>query len=283
MLFLPHGHGVTRLSLGEVTVTFLPTPHVEVSVQELRLHGKVAVVTGSSTGLGYGIAVCLARAGADVVVTSRTMGSLSAVTSAVETTGRRCLPVALDVLDVHSIENLVERVKSKFGRFDILVNNAGINIRGPALDVTEEQWDTVLDTNLRGLFFCSQAVARQMIPAGGGSIVNLASTLGVVGMENRASYCASKGGVVLLTKALAVEWAPHNVRVNAVAPTFVLTDMTVAVLSDPASKARALAKIPMGRVGEVDEVANAVLFLVSPASSFITGAVLPIEGGYLAQ
>ena len=252
-------------------------------MQEFRLDGKVALVTGSSRGLGHGIALHLAHAGADLVVTARRLSTLGAVLNAVEASGRRCLALELDVRDVRSIDAAVTRVRSEFGRIDVLVNNAGINIRGPALDVTEDQWDTVLDTNLKGLFFCCQAVGRHMISLGGGSIINIASTMGLVALENRASYCSSKGGVVLLTKALALEWARHGVRVNAVAPTFVLTDMTVAVLSEPASKANVLAKIPMGRVGEVDEVSKAVLFLASPASSFTTGVVLPVEGGYLAQ
>jgi NAD(P)-dependent dehydrogenase (short-subunit alcohol dehydrogenase family) len=252
-------------------------------VKAFRLDGKVAIVTGSSTGLGSGIAQHLAEAGADVVVTSRTQDSLGAVTGVVEAAGRRCLPVELDVVDLRSIEAMVVRTKRTFGRLDILVNNAGINIRGPALDVTEGQWDAVVDTNLKGVFFCSQAVAREMIPQGSGSIINLASTMGVVALENRATYCASKGGVVLLTKQLAVEWAPHGIRVNAVAPTFVLTNMTSGVLADPAVRARVLDRIPMGRIGEIDEVANAVVFLASPASSFVTGAILPVEGGYLAR
>jgi 2-deoxy-D-gluconate 3-dehydrogenase len=201
----------------------------------------------------------------------------------VRASGRRCLALELDVQDVPSIEAAVTRARSEFGRIDVLVNNAGINIRSPAMDVTEDEWDAVLDTNLKGLFFCCQAVGREMVSSGGGSIVNVASTMGLVALENRASYCSSKGGVVLLTRALAVEWAPHGIRVNAVAPTFVPTDMTVAVLSDPASKAKVLAKIPMGRVGQVEEVSNAVVFLASPASSFTTGVVLPVEGGYLAQ
>jgi len=252
-------------------------------MQPFRLDGKVAIVTGSSAGLGAGIATRLAESGADVVVTSRRQDSLADVAGVVDAAGRRCLPLEMDVLDLRSIEAMVARAKRTFGRIDILVNNAGINIRGPALGVTEEQWDAVVDTNLKGLFFCSQAVAREMMPQGNGSIINLASTMGVVTMENRATYCASKGGAVLLTKQLAVEWAPHGIRVNAVAPTFVLTNMTSGVLADPATKARVIERIPMGRIGEIDEVANAVVFLASPASSFVTGAVLPVEGGYLAR
>jgi len=252
-------------------------------VEDFRLDGNVAMVTGAGAGLGFGIAVRLARAGADVIVTSRTLGALDAVTRAIEAAGRRCLPMALDVLDLRGINALADRVTSEVGRLHVLVNNAGINIRGPALEVTEADWDTVVDTNLKGLFFCCQAVGRQMIAKGGGSIVNLASTLSVVGAVDRASYCASKGGVALLTKALAVEWAPYNLRVNAVAPTFVLTNMTASLLSDPAAKAKAVAKIPLGRIGEVDDVARAVLYLASPAAAFITGVVLPVEGGYLAQ
>ncbi len=252
-------------------------------MEEFRLDGKVAVVTGAGRGIGRGIAVRLAQGGADVAVTARRVAALDGVRREIEAAGRRCLPVELDVREVRGIASMADRVASALGRLDVLVNNAGINLRTSALEVTEDEWDAVLETNLKGLFFCSQAAARVMMGAGGGAIVNLASTMGVVALPNRATYCSSKGGVALLTKQLALEWAPHHIRVNAVAPTFVDTDMTAEVLKEPASRAAVLARIPIGRPVDIAEVARAVLYLASPAASAVTGVVLPVDGGYLAQ
>jgi NAD(P)-dependent dehydrogenase (short-subunit alcohol dehydrogenase family) len=252
-------------------------------MDEFRLEGKVALVTGAGRGLGRGIATRLARAGADVAVTARTVKSLEDVRREIEALGRRCLPIEADVRDIGEIRAMVGRVAQGLGRLDVLVNNAGINIRTPAFEVTDEEWDNVLDTNLKGLFFCSQAAARVMVLTGGGAIVNLASTMSFVALPKRATYCASKGGVALLTKQLALEWVQHHIRVNAVAPTFVETDMTREVLKHPEEGAQVLSRIPIGRAVEVQEVAATVLFLVSAASSAITGVILPVDGGYLAQ
>jgi NAD(P)-dependent dehydrogenase (short-subunit alcohol dehydrogenase family) len=252
-------------------------------MDEIRLDGSVAVVTGGGRGIGRGIAERLAGAGADLVVAGRSPEALDAAQSAIERLGRRCVTVRADVRDAEAGRRIVDRAVSSFGRLDILVNNAGINHRTAALDVTESEWDEVLDTNLKAVFFCAQAAARVMLPAGRGAIVNLASTMSFVALPNRATYCASKGAVATLTKQLAIEWAPRGVRVNAVAPTFVETGMTAEVLQDPAARALVIGRIPLGRVVDLDEVARTVLFLASPASSAITGAVLPVDGGYLAH
>jgi NAD(P)-dependent dehydrogenase (short-subunit alcohol dehydrogenase family) len=252
-------------------------------MDEIRLDGMSALVTGGGRGIGRGIAERLARAGADLVLAGRDPEALEQARRAIEALDRRCLTVVADVRDAGACARMVDRAAAARGRLDILVNNAGINHRAPALDVTEAQWDDIVDTNLKGVFFSAQAAARVMLAAGGGSIVNLASTMSFVALPNRACYCASKGGVATLTKQLAVEWAPRGVRVNAVAPTFVETDMTAEVLRDPAWRAQIHSRIPLGRVLNVDEVARAVLFLASPASSAITGVVLPVDGGYLAH
>jgi NAD(P)-dependent dehydrogenase (short-subunit alcohol dehydrogenase family) len=252
-------------------------------MDEIRLDGSVAVVTGGGRGIGRGIAERFARAGADLVIAGRDPQALDASQSAVERLGRRCVAVQADVRDAAAGRRIVDRAVSAYGRLDVLVNNAGINHRTPALEVTEAEWDEVLDTNLKAVFFCAQAAARVMLPAGRGSIVNLASTMSFVALPNRATYCASKGAVATLTKQLAMEWAPHGVRVNAVAPTFVETSMTSEVLQNPAARAGVIGRIPLGRVVDIDEVARTVLFLASPAASAITGVVLPVDGGYLAH
>lgn len=248
-----------------------------------RLEGKVAVVTGGGRGIGRGIAERLARAGADLVVAGRDRSALDGARRAIEALDRRCATIEADVRDPEAGRRIADRALAAYGRLDILINNAGINHRTPALDVTAAEWDEVMAINLKAVFFCSQAAARVMLGGGGGAIVNLASTMSLVALPNRATYCASKGGVASLTKQLAIEWATRGIRVNAVAPTFVETDMTSEVLRHPESRSQVLGRIPLGRVLEIDEVARAVHFLASPASSGITGVVLPVDGGYLAQ
>jgi NAD(P)-dependent dehydrogenase (short-subunit alcohol dehydrogenase family) len=250
---------------------------------ECRVDGKVALVTGASSGLGYTCAVALAEAGADVAVASRSLDRLQEVCRAIEERGRRAFPIAVDVRDVGQIRAMAERVHSVFGRIDILVNSAGLNIPQPALEVTEENWDTILDTNAKGLFFTCQAVGRYMVVQRYGRIVNLGSTLGLVGMADRAAYCASKGAVTQLTKVLAIEWAPYNVTVNAVAPTFVETPLTRPYFERiPGFREEVLRRIPLGRLGLPEEVAAAVVFLASDAAGMITGVTLPVDGGWTA-
>ena len=248
------------------------------------LHGKVAVVTGAGSGLGRAIAVALARHGADVAVTELPEKTALAAETVAEVvaSGRRASAIPLDVTDLGSIDALVPAVVRSLGRLDILVNNAGLNIQRHALEVTEQDWDRVLDVNLKGLFFCSQAAGRHMVGNGGGCIVNIASQMGLVGYWRRAAYCSSKAGVVNLTRVLAIEWAAHGITVNAIAPTFVLTPLTAPMFEDAEFKADVLARIPLGRLADPDDIANAAVYLASPAAKMVTGQTLAVDGGWTA-
>jgi len=240
------------------------------------------MVTGASRGLGRAIALGVAEAGADVIAVGRTERELRSLADEVSALGRRALAVQADVTRMADIDRMVESSLGELGRIDVLVNNAGINILQDAVDVTEDAWDTVIDLNLKATFFCSQRVGRVMIRQGKGKIVNIASQMGLVGYRKRAAYCASKGGVVQLTKVLAVEWAQHGINVNAVAPTFVETAMTASMLADPAFREEVVSRIPLGRVGEPKDVVGAVIYLSSPASDLVTGHTLLVDGGWVA-
>lgn len=247
------------------------------------LNRQVAIVTGGNKGIGRTIALCLAQAGAHVIVTGRTQHELQEVCTEIKQLGNKALWVEMDVRNAMNVMRMVTQVLEAFGRIDVLVNNAGISHVLPAEDHTEEIWDAVIDTNLKGVFLCSQAVGRQMIKQKRGSIVNMSSQAGTVGLLNHVAYCASKGGVNLLTKVLALEWAPYNVRVNAVAPTVIRTPMTDKVFADEDVRAEMTAKIPLGRFGEPEDVAGAVIFLASEASAMVTGHILLVDGGWTAQ
>lgn len=243
-----------------------------------RLEGKVALVTGASRGLGAGIADVLKEAGAFVVGTSRDPKSAREVAERLQSP-----PVVMDVTRISSVREGVRCVAAEFGRLDILVNNAGVNIPQAVFDVDEQSWDSVMDTNLKGAFFAAQAAARQMVARGeGGRIINIASQAGVVGIEERSAYGASKGGLVTLTRVLAIELAHHQITVNAIAPTFVATELTRSTLEDPAWRQRILSRIPLGKVGEVEDVAAATVYLASSAAALVTGHTLLVDGGWTA-
>ena len=250
----------------------------------MRLEDKVVMVTGAGSGIGRAVAIAVAEAGAHCVPCElpEKIVEVGAVCADIERLERRALPVSLRLPDLDSIELAVERTVKEMGRIDVLVNNAGVNIPRDALDVDEADWDTVMDVNLKGLFFMSQRVGRRMVNAGGGKIVNIASQNGVIGYYRRAAYCSSKAGVVNLTRVLALEWAPHGINVNAVGPTFILTPLTQSTFDDPALREDLLKRIPLGRVGRPEDVVGAVVFLASPAADLITGHTLLVDGGWTA-
>ena len=243
--------------------------------------GRVVVVTGAARGLGARIVLEFARAGARVAALDRDADALARAVA--EGDGpAAAMTVAVDVTDHDAVERALGRVAEALGAPDVLVANAGIGIRGPALDVPASDFERVVDVNLNGLFFCDRLAARRMRP--GGAIVHLASVMGLSGgIFPNAAYQASKGAVVNLTRALALEWAPLGLRVNAVAPNYVDTPLTEAIFSDPAKLAQVMARTPMGRLPTPDDVAQAVLFLASDAAASITGHVLAVDGGYLAR
>lgn len=245
------------------------------------LAGRRALVTGANKGLGKAIAAALADAGAVVFGTSRTPAGAQQITADLGTTG-----MVLDVADIGSLSAFVENLPAttgEHGDIDVLVNNAGVNEPAPALQVTEAQWDAVVDTNLKGTFFLTCEIARSWVANGiTGAVVNIGSQAGTVGIEERAVYCTTKGGLNQSTKVLALEWGPHGIRVNTVAPTFIRTDLTAATLDRPDMGAKLLSRIPLGRFGEPEDVAGAVVYLASPAAAMVTGHTLLVDGGYTA-
>jgi 2-deoxy-D-gluconate 3-dehydrogenase len=250
----------------------------------MRLDDKVVLVSGAGSGIGRAVAIASTEAGAHCVVSEipDRMADLEPVCAEIRELGREALPLPLKLPDLDSIDSLVTDAVEKMGRIDVLVNNAGVNIPKEALDVTEADWNSVLDVNLKGLFFLSQRVARAMVETGGGKMVNMASQNGVIGYYKRAAYCSSKAGVVNLTRVLALEWAPHKINVNAVGPTFILTPLTQSTFDDPDMRQDLLNRIPLGRVGQPEDVVGAVVFLSSPAADLITGHTLLVDGGWTA-
>jgi len=249
----------------------------------LSLDDQVALVTGASRGIGRELVAHLAAAGATVVAAARSADDVADLVAEVSADGGTALAVDLDVTDLAGIAATVAEVEGRYGRIDVLVNNAGLGANHDALDVTEDDWDAMMDVNLKGLFFVTQAVARGMVARRYGRIVHMSSQAGLVGIPRHAVYSAGKGAVNLLTKVLALEWAPFGVTVNAVAPTFIRTPGTAERLDDPEFAAGVLARIPVGRFGTSADVAAAVIYLASPAAGLVTGTVLPVDGGWTAQ
>ncbi len=245
------------------------------------LTGKVALVTGASRGLGSYFSKELAWAGADIVITSRTVESLVTTRSEIEAVGRKALPCMLDTRKVETIQPMVDRVLAAFGRIDILVNNAGCNIRKPAVDMTSEDWDTAVGTILRGAFFVSTVVVHSaMLPQQKGRIVNVGSVTSVFGGPGIVPYCAARGGMTQMTKALAAEWTPLGITVNVLAPGWFNTPQTAILYENPEWVTRTVERIPAGRMGLPHDMDGAVVFLGSDASAYVTGQLLFVDGGF---
>jgi NAD(P)-dependent dehydrogenase (short-subunit alcohol dehydrogenase family) len=245
-----------------------------------ELKGKSAMVTGSTRGLGEVCAKALAGAGADIAVCGRNADDLKRVTGEIRQLGRKAEEFFIDVTSKQSVTEAVDRILTSFGKIDILVNNAGVNHRVPVIEFPEEEWDRVIDTNLKGYFLVAQAVAPHMLQNGYGKVINMSSILGTVGLPHQVAYAASKGGVDQMTKVMALEWAKQGVRVNAIGPTYFETELVTQIRNDPERFKFINERTPLGRWGYLPELEGAVIFLASPASDFITGQTIYVDGGW---
>lgn len=243
----------------------------------MKLEGKVALVTGAAQGIGKAVALLLARNGADIVVSDINLEKAGETAREIEATGRRAMPIKVDVANSGDVERMVQTILEQFGQIDILINNAGIARDKLILRMTEEDWDAVLDINLKGTFNCTKAVVKHMSKQRSGKIVNIASVVGEMGNAGQANYSASKAGVIGFTKTIAREFAQRGINVNAIAPGYIQTPMTEALPEKAKDELKRM--IPMERLGQPEDVAGAVLFLVSEAASYITGHVLNVNGG----
>jgi len=254
------------------------------SLPEFSLNDQVAFVTGAGRGLGRAGALALARAGAHVALVSRTRSQLDETAAAVEALGRKAVVAVADTRSSGQIEAAVRTAVEAFNRIDILFNNAGTNVRKPVVDMTEDDWHTIIDTNVKGIFLVARAVARQMITQKSGSIINMSSMSAVCPERDKVVYASSKGAVMQFTKGLALELAPHGIRVNAIAPGYMMTPLVKGYLESDAERyRRILQRIALGRIGQPEEIGGALVFLASDASRYITGATIAIDGGWTAS
>ena len=247
------------------------------------LAGRKALVTGASRGIGQALALGLAQAGADVAVAARDAATLEGAAAAVRAAGRQSAAIAIDVRDISAVRQGIDKAIVALGGLDILVNNAGIEQVRDSLDVDEALWDRILDTNLKGAFFCAQAAARLMAAGKGGAILNVCSLTSEVGVPTAVPYGSSKSGLLGMTRALATEWAARNIRVNGIGPGYFRTELTEVFYQDQAWQQAMLAKIPLRRFGRLDDLVGAAVFLCSDAAAYVTGQCLYIDGGYMAS
>jgi len=252
-------------------------------IELFNLRDKVALVTGAGKGLGKSMALALSESGAHVVVVSRTLSEIEATAREIQENGGKSLPIALDVTKEEDVVRMVETILREFQTIDILVNNVGTFIGGPLVELSLGDWHKMLEINLTSTYLCSKVVGKHMVEKQKGKIINTSSALGVFGARDSGAYCASKGGVIQLTKALAIEWAKYNINVNSIAPYALETDMTRTMLEDEKVKKAILSKIPLKRIGQPADLSGAVVFLASKASDYITGQVIFVDGGFSAQ
>lgn len=244
------------------------------------LTGQTAIVTGASKGIGREIAMLLAESGANVALIARKKEELDEVARDIEKLGRKALPVSFDLMKTNEIEGIVDKIYGHFGSIDILINNAGINIPESVEEVSIENWDTLMNINLKSVFFMSKAVGKYMKDCNRGKIINMSSQMAFVGYYKRSAYSTSKGGITQMTKALAIEWASSNINVNAIAPTFIETPMTEIMFEDRDFKNEVLSRIPLGRLAKTEDLYGAVIYLASNASNMVTGQTLIVDGGW---
>jgi len=247
------------------------------------LSGRVALVTGGSKGIGYAIARKLARAGTHIAIVSRHESEAKRAAESLSSLDVKAIGISGDVSIVADIRRIISRVIDTFNRLDILINNAGIAIRTPAVEVTEQIWDTIVGTNLKGMFFCAQCAAQQMMKQNGGIIINISSIQAIVAQRNQAPYAASKGGIVMVTKVLALEWADYNIRVNAIAPGSIRTDLNREYLAKTENLQKNLSLIPLKRIGDPDDIAGMAVFLCSDDAAYVTGATVVVDGGWTIE
>lgn len=256
--------------------------YFEKDFPNFRIDEKITLVTGGNRGIGRACAVALANAGGNIVIVDRNLNNLKEISKEIESTGSKVLAIQVDITDLSQIDKMVEQVMKKFGKIDILINNAGVCFRELALEVSEKTWDNTFDVNLKGLFFCTQKVAKIMISQKKGKIINISSMNSITGLLGHASYNTSKAGISGLTKVLAMEWGKYGININSVAPTFTKTEMASHVFKNKKKFQEIVRNIPLARLAEPMDVAGAVVFLASPASDFITGELLLVDGGWTA-
>lgn len=249
---------------------------------KVDLTGQVAVVTGGANGIGRACAIAFAKSGALVAIADLSIEALNSTQQEIEDLGGKCATYVCDVAQKVQIDEMINDIYNAHGSIDILLNSAGVNVQQIAEEVTEEAWDKIMDVNVKGAFFCCQAAGKKMIKQKKGKIINISSTMSKVGFFRRSAYCASKGAVKQFSKVLAIEWAPHNVKVNCIAPTFINTPFVEAALNEKAFHDEIIRRIPLGKVGETEDVIGAALYLASDAADFVTGSTLMVDGGWTA-